>query len=187
VWGKQNGSPLRQVSFNLASGTGSVLQSFGSPTVVSGVAAIGVSTNLQLLGGVSLETPDNFQLYDFPASGSPSLAETNAFPADNANSNGTGSVDFGGDRVFALDSNNGILALQLLSPTPAEFVLIDRLPNGQVHLLWNGHPVFSYTLQSSSNLLFWTDLTNVTGSNGVFQHFDSSATNQLQRFYRTRN
>lgn len=187
LWGKQNGSPLRQTSFNLASGTGTVLQSFGSPTVVNSVAAIGVSTNLQYLGGVSLETPDNFQLYQLPPGGAPGLIETNAFPTDNANGNGTGAVDFGGDRVFALDSNNGILALQLLSPTPAEFVLIDYLPNGQVQLVWNGHPVFSYTLQTSSNLLFWTDLTSVTGSNGVFQFIDTTTTNQPQRFYRTRN
>lgn len=187
IWGKQTGSPLRQASFNLAAGTGVVLQSFNSPTVAGTVAAIGVSTNLQLLGGVALETPDNFQLYDLPSSGSPGLVETNAFPADNPNSNLTGSVDFGGDRVFALDSNNGILALQLLSPTPAEFVLIDRLPDGQVHLLWNGHPIFSYTLQTSSNLLFWSDLANVAGSNGVFQFFDPAATNQPRRFYRTRN
>jgi len=187
VWGKQTGSPLRQASFNLVTGTGAVLQSFASPVVAGTVGAIGVSTNLQLLGGVALETPDNFQLYDLPSSGSPSLVETNAFPADNPNSNGTGAVDFGGDRVFALDSNNGILALQLLSPTPAEFVLIDRLPDGQVQLIWNGHPVFSYILQTSSNLLFWSDLANVSGSNGVFRFVDPSATNQPQRFYRTRN
>jgi uncharacterized lipoprotein YddW (UPF0748 family) len=187
IWSKQNNAPLRQTAFNLATGTGTVMQSFGSPTVGNGVAAIGVSTNLQLLGGVSLETPDNFQLYDLPSSGAPSLVETNAFPADNANGNGTGAVDFGGDRVFALDSNNGLIALQLLSPTPAEFVLIDRQPNGHVQLLWNGHPVFSYTLQTSSNLLSWSDLANVSGTNGVFQFSDSSATNQPRRFYRTRN
>jgi hypothetical protein len=187
LWGKQTSAPLRQAAFSLGTGSGAVLQSFGSPTVANTVAAIGVSTNLQLLGGVALETPDNFQLYDLPSGGAPSLIETNAFPADNPNSNLTGSVDFGGNRVFALDSNNGIIALQLLSPTPAEFVLIERLPNGQVRLLWNGHPVFSYTLQTSSNLLFWSDLANVSGSNGVFQYFDTSATNRPQGFYRTRN
>jgi hypothetical protein len=96
-------------------------------------------------------------------------------------------VDFGGDRVFALDSNNGIIALQLLSATPAEFVLIERMPGGEMRLLWNGHPVFNYTLQTSSNLLFWSDLASVPGSNGVFQYFDSAATNLPQRFYRTRN
>jgi hypothetical protein len=74
-----------------------------------------------------------------------------------------------------------------LAPTPAEFVLIERLPGGQVRLLWNGHPVFRYTLQASSNLLFWRDLASVSGSNGVFQYFDSSATNLLRQFYRTRN
>jgi uncharacterized lipoprotein YddW (UPF0748 family) len=187
IWGKQTSAPLRQALFNLATGAGTVLQSFSSPTVAGMVAAIGVSTNLQLLGGMALETPDNFQLYDLPTSGSPSLVETNAFPTDNPNSNLTGSVDFGGDRVFALDSNNGILALQLLSPAPAEFVLIDRLPSGQVHLIWSGHPVFSYNLQTSSNLLFWSDLAHVAGSNGVFQFYDPSATNQPRRFYRTRN
>lgn len=187
IWGKQTSSPLRQASFNLATGSGTVLQSFGTPTVGNAVGAIGVSTNWQFLGGVAVETPDNFQLYDLPASGTPGLIETNAFPTDNPNSNLTGAVDFGGDRVFALDSNNGIIALQLLSPTPAEFVLIERLPAGAVRLVWNGHPVFSYTLQTSSNLLFWSDLTNVTGSNGVFQYFDTTATNQARRFYRTRN
>jgi uncharacterized lipoprotein YddW (UPF0748 family) len=187
IWGKQTSSPLRQASFNLAAGTGAVLLSFSSPTVAGTVAAIGVNTNLQLLGGVAIETPDNFQLYDLPSGGPPALVETNAFPSDNPNSNLTGSVDFGGDRVFALDSNNGILALQLLAPTPAEFVLIERLPGGQVRLLWNGHPVFRYTLQASSNLLFWRDLASVSGSNGVFQYFDSSATNLLRQFYRTRN
>lgn len=189
VWGKQNNSPLRQASFNLASGTGAVVQSFGTPTVVNSVAAIGISTNLSLLGGVSLETPDNFQLYDLPLNGSPGLIETNAFPADNPNSNGTGAVDFGGSHVFALDSNNGLIALRLLAPAsaPGEFQFIQRLPDGRVHLIWSGDANFNYGLESSSNLWFWSELAQVVSSNGVFEFLDAATTNQPQRFYRTRN
>lgn len=189
VWGKQNNSPLRQASFNLAAGTGTVLQSFGPPPVVSGVAAIGISTNLNLLGGVALETPDNFQLYDLPLSSAPSLIETNAFPADNPNANGTGAVDFGGNYVFALDSNNGLLALQILAPVPppGQFQLIARLPDGHVHLVWSGDTNFTYALDASSNLWFWSELAQVVSSNGGFEYFDAATSNQPQRFYRTRN
>lgn len=116
-WGKAVGQPLRRVSFNLASNTGSVQQTYGSPGVASSISAIGVSTNLNVVAGVAIETPDNLKLYDILPNDTVTLVETNAFPTDNENSNLTGAVDFDGDRVFALDSNNGIVALQVL-PRP---------------------------------------------------------------------
>jgi hypothetical protein len=84
--------------------------------VANSIGAIGVNTNLNYLAGVAVETPDNLKLYDLSTNGTPTLFETNAFPTDNDNANLTGSVDFDGDRVFALDSNNGIIALQILPP-----------------------------------------------------------------------
>lgn len=123
-WGKINSASLRQISFNLGTGTGSVMQTFGSPTVTASIAPLGVSTNLNLLGGISIASPGNFQLYDLPLVGAPSLIETNAFPTDHPNGNGVGSVDFGGDRVFALNCQNGIIALQILpAPTAPVFTL----------------------------------------------------------------
>ena len=121
-WGKASSKPLRQISFNLGTASGTVIQSFTNPIVPNAVAPIGISTNLGLLGGVAIETPDNFQLFDLPTSGAPTIIETNQYPTDNANANATGSVDFGGDRVFALDSNNGILALMILPPPIAPTV-----------------------------------------------------------------
>jgi uncharacterized lipoprotein YddW (UPF0748 family) len=122
-WGKINSAALRQISFNLGSGTGTVLQAFASPTVTATIAPIGVSTNLNLLGGIAIDTPDNFQLYELPPAGTPELIETNAFPADIPNSNAVGAVDFGGDRVFALNCQNGIIALQILPPPAAPTIL----------------------------------------------------------------
>jgi hypothetical protein len=85
--------------------------------VANSISAIGVSTNLNVVAGVAIETPDNLKLYDILPNNTVALVETNAFPTDNENSNLTGAVDFDGDRVFALDSNNGIIALQVL-PRP---------------------------------------------------------------------
>jgi plastocyanin len=119
---------LRQISFNLGAGTGAIIQSFANPTVANAISPIGISTNLNLLGGVAVETPDNFKLYDLPLSGAPSLIETNAFPTDNANINVVGAVDFGGDRVFALDCNNGIIALQILPPPTKPAILTNPQP-----------------------------------------------------------
>ncbi len=128
IWGKATAQPLRQIQFNLGTGSGSVLQSFGSTVVPSFVAPIGVSGSQQLLGGIAIDTPDNFQLYDLSVAGEISLIETNAFPTDNANANAVGAVDFGGDRVFALDCNNGIIALQLLPPPVAPTILAQPTP-----------------------------------------------------------
>lgn len=122
-WGKATSLPLRQIGFNLGAGTGSVIQAFGSPPVASSMMAIGVNPDDGLLGGVVLGAPDYFQLYDLPAVGAPSVIESNDFPTDNPNSNGTGAVDFGDDQVFALDSNNGILAMSILPPQSVPVIL----------------------------------------------------------------
>lgn len=116
-WGKAVGQPLRRVSFNLPNSSGAVQQTYGSPGVANSISAIGVSTNLNVVVGVAVETPDNLKLYDVLTNDTVTLAETNAFPTDNENSNLTGAVDFDDNRVFALDSNNGILALQVV-PRP---------------------------------------------------------------------
>ncbi len=124
VWGKAVGTSLRLASFNLAAGTGAVLQTYGSPTVANSIGAIGASTNLNILAGVAIETPDNLKVYDLPpGGGAPSLVGTNAFATDNENSNLTGAVDFGGDRIYALDSNNGLMALQVLPPAAAPVIV----------------------------------------------------------------
>ena len=122
-WGKANGSALRQVAFDRAAGTGSTLRVHADPAVPNAVAPIGVSTPLNLLAGINVGVTNNhLRLYDLtPASGTPAFIGATNFPADNDNSGtGTGSVDFGGDRVYALCANNGILALQIVPQvTPA--------------------------------------------------------------------
>jgi hypothetical protein len=100
---------------------GSSTRIYSDPSIPAAVAPIGVSTSLNLLGGINVGAANNhFRLYDLTTNnGTPVLLATNAFPTDYDNTGtGTGAVDFGGDRVFALCANNGIIALQIL-PAPA--------------------------------------------------------------------
>jgi len=129
-WGKANGRALRQIAFNPAAGSGSVLRTHGDPSVPNSVSAIGVNNDLALLGGVSIASPNHLRLYELPsAPASPVLIATNLFPTDNDNTGaGTGAVDFSGDHVYALDSNNGLLALKInfapsISNQPQELTL----------------------------------------------------------------
>jgi hypothetical protein len=77
--------------------------------------------------------------------------------------------------------------LEVVAPVPGQFQLIERQANGRVYLVWSGHPLFAYTLQGSSNLLFWSDVANVQSTNTTFDYLDVSATNEARQFYRTRN
>lgn len=119
-WGKANGRSLRQFSFDLAAGTGTVLRTHGAAEVPNSVSPIGYSPELQMLAGIYVASVTHLRLYEVPpAPGAPVLISTNAFPADNDNTSaGTGAIDFGGNRLFALDSNNGLIAMTIaLSPT----------------------------------------------------------------------
>lgn len=182
-WGKANGNvPLRQFSFDLSNGTGAVLRSHGNPEIPNSVAAIGVSTLLNLVAGIALDTPDHLRLYDLTTNnGAPILIETNSFLTDNDNANGTGSVDFYGDRVFALDSNNGILAMRIL-PLPVQFDAIAKMANQQTRLQMSGGRGM-FLIQRTTDFVNWSPLFNVTNTNGVFE-FTDPETNVSSRFYR---
>jgi hypothetical protein len=117
IWSKGAGSDsLRhvQVDINTCLDSicqGTILETFSGYSTLS---AIGVDPAKQLLAGVSLENPDTLRLYDISdLNGGPLHVDTEFFPTDNANSTGSGAVAFGPDRLYALNSNNGIIAMTL--------------------------------------------------------------------------
>ena len=59
---------------------------------------------------------------------------------------------------------------------------------GQLQLQFTGTLGIDYTLQSSSNLLQWVDVTNLAaGSNGLFQFVVPEATNSSKEFFRLKS
>jgi hypothetical protein len=60
-------------------------------------------------------------------------------------------------------------------------------PDGGCRLQFSGDAWATYALEVSTNLTFWTPLTNlVAGPEGLFEFLDTTATNFPSRFYRLR-
>jgi hypothetical protein len=187
-WGKATGDAaiLRQVQFDLGSGSGIIARSFTNfPTFVAGVA---VNTSSNLLAGIALETPDSLRLYDIsdPSAG-PVLIDQDFFPTDHPNVNGSGSVSFGNDRLYALDSNNGILALKLnagsTQPASASFSAL-AVAGNNFSFTVSGTPNSNYDLQYTTDFVDWNTLRTITtGADGSAVVTDSIL-GEGHRFYR---
>ena len=137
---------LRQVSYDLGTGVGNVLASYPVPTSETIVGVDNANGYAATIG--TRETPQNLAIYDITTADGPSintLVDRELFAASNPPGNATGSVamDVAGGRIFALDSNSGILAL-----TYAGRLAIAQV-GGQQIVTW---PTSASTLQSSTNV-----------------------------------
>jgi immunoglobulin I-set domain protein len=110
IWGKMTGLPLLQVRPDFSFGTGTILNSFSG---LNNMGPIGINAAGTLLAGVFIDNPDHLRLFDISTPGTITAVDTELFPTDNANGNATGSVAFGIDKVYALDSNNGLIAMNI--------------------------------------------------------------------------
>jgi hypothetical protein len=124
LWGTATGRPVREVSFNLGSGTGTTIRTLSSTEVPTSVGPLGFDPSSQLAAGINLLTSpakDTLVLYDTTANPA-TLQDTKTYPQDVANGNGVGSVEFGGGNLYALDVNNGIMAFRVV-PEPGTIAL----------------------------------------------------------------
>jgi len=130
IWAKTGGGRLIRVAFDRATGTAAIEEAFLTTQFPAGVSPIGVDPTRNLLGAVHIgENPNNLRLYDATRIGEPGgLLDLEFFPTDNPNGNGTGTVEFGANRIYALDTNNGIIAMVLaVGPPPAAAAVIDQV------------------------------------------------------------
>jgi hypothetical protein len=140
-WAKSAGFKLRLVQYDLPSLTGNVIAAYDAAD--STMFPIGADNANNFVAGIGAgEIPQNLELWDLEATGGPALIDREVFGSDNANGNGNGAVafDVAGSRAFALDSNNGILAVKY-APRLRYAIL-----NNQLVLSWTG----SGTLQRST-------------------------------------
>ncbi len=119
VWGTAGGQPLVHASFDPASGTASLVRSYPAAQIPNNVVHVALNPAEKLLAAVALETPDNVQAYDLADLENPVLLDQELILTDKANPNGTGSADFGGGRLYVLNSNNGVLAYTVTKSVPA--------------------------------------------------------------------
>jgi hypothetical protein len=144
-WAKSSGFNLRLVQYDLAALTANVIATY---TNLPGVEApIGVDNANGLIAAIGVgEIPQNLAIYDLSVASDPALVDRELFPSNNANANGTGAASFDiiGGRLFSLDSNNGIIAMNY-----AGKLHVRQVGSTQV-VTW---PVTAAKLQSSSNVL----------------------------------
>jgi hypothetical protein len=179
-WGKGDGAnPLRHLAFDINTGMATTLHTYLNAVFPASVFVIGVENTRQILGGVSVENPDNLQLYKIADLNQPPvLIDQELFPTDVQNINSTGGVEFGNNMVFALDSNNGLMALALGNTDGPPGRISFSHETNSIRLNWAGS---SYTLQSSTNVTgLYIDIPGAT--NG---HTEPSLITP-QKFFRLR-
>jgi hypothetical protein len=196
-WAKSPGSDLYQIAFDPASGNCSVLHDFSAAN--SGVSSFNSMSSIDLdvsnniLGGVTFnDVPNDFVLYQINSNTNPpSLFDQAFFPSLNGNSQENGVTTLKFPRAYALDVNNGIVALTygIPSSTGGGFSILGVTKQAaNVTLTWQSTAGLSYyvqyatALQSSNNL--WTTIggTNIA-TNSVDSYTDTTATSSA-RFYR---
>jgi hypothetical protein len=187
-WGKAPGASLRHVEFDLAAGTGATLHNYAATNFPGSMAPIAVLPAENQLAAVSLDTPDNLQLYDIADLASlPVLVHQELFPSDNANANGTGAVDFGGGRVYALDSNNGIVAFEVKKSPPKQPTLANPklVAGGKLEITVLGQAGVTYVVEASMDLQSWAEvLTQASAGESTTVQVD--ATGAARRFFRVK-
>jgi hypothetical protein len=192
-WGKTVGSTniagLRQVAFALTNtiSVGTVVREHSTSVVPSSMSAIGVDPVRALLAGIALETPDNLRLYDLADSPlTLPLLDQDFWSTDNSNLNGTGAVDFGPNRIFALDSNNGILAMSLnAGAIPFEILSIEEAAGPSVVLTWESRPGVDYNVLSKDALPggSWVTNSGPVTATGLTTSSTNSQSGSSTRFY----
>lgn len=163
-WGKALNRPLRHIAYDLTEASGTTVTSYSGEDFPDSVSIINVNPTLRCLAAISLETPDNLQIYSIAdPSIPPVLLDQVFFTTDLANGNGVGSIGFGGGRVVALDTNNGILAATLGKEAPDAPVISLIGPtistvDGNLQIQFElAAPNGTFILERSTDLVTWSE------------------------------
>ena len=155
----------------------------GMPMITAQPADISVTAGGDAAFGVAACAPGQlyyqwrFNSTPIPGATDSSYTAANAQPRDA----GSYSVEVS-NLAGTVTSADAVLTV--IELTPPRIDLIGLLPGAQVQLQVSGGPGH-YAVEASSNLVAWSDLTNLTTTNGGFRFLDSDA-GESQRFYRVR-
>ncbi len=179
-WSKDFGGILSYISFDLNSSSGSRIAlyftDYSFPTTIQPIAYDAINDLLAAIairsGGVS-PGPDNVRLYDVAnlVPSEPVWLDTEFFATGNLNGFGTGALDFGNGRLYALDSHNGV-AVYSLHVTNG--IPVGTVPPQTNNYQWyfEGNPLAGETnaslilqnVQVANTTNYWVVITNVSGS-----------------------
>ena len=160
IWAKRDGGQLLRIAFDLTTGLASIQETFATALFPSGVGPIAVDPVKQILGAVhNGENPNNLRLYNYNLIGQPGgLLDLEFFPTDNPNGNRVGAADIGNNRIYGLDTNNGLVVMNLNYTLPVAPVLSNPSRSGNTFsFTLTGVAGTTYLIQSSPDMTLWND------------------------------
>jgi hypothetical protein len=143
-------------------------------------APIGADVTLQVAADGTDPLHYQWRFNDAPIAG----ATDDSFTRFNVTTNDAGSYSVVVTNVAG--SASAAATLTVTPPRPGEFLSLEFAPDQGARLVITGEAGASYLLQASDDLSNWVSLGAHLNTNGVFEVADPE-TNQLRRFYRTRN
>ena len=97
-------------------------------------------------------TPDSLALFDFSVASAPILLSRQNFPVNRqGNANSFGQVIVAGNRVFALDANNGLMGFEIVPPGPTSPTLKIAHVGDDVLVSWTTNAA-DYALEKTASL-----------------------------------
>ena len=193
IWCKGPGGSLFHFAFEPGGGPVTLIREYGVPgEIPSTLVPLSVDPESNLLAGIHISTPDALLIYEVsPETSDLTILTEKPFPTDNPNLNNVGAIDFSNNRLFALDTNNGLLALEIdltaVTIEPAVLSHPEKTPEGNIRIGVQGTASTAYTLEASSDLVQWsaiaTSETDLSGA-GVLIDSRGAALNLGNHFYR---
>jgi hypothetical protein len=190
-WAKTPNQQLYLVQFDLNSNTGAVLYAYPGTAVPGSVRGISTDPTQRWLAGVAVESAgDNARLYDVSdLVAGPVLMDQELFATHNANTTvgGPAYTTFGGNYVFALNSNNGIKAFLINTNylPPFRLTSVAASDVSDVVLTWQSVAGHSYQVQFKDSLAasIWSNASLSITATGAATSFTNTVPG-ASRFYR---
>ncbi|MDB6121373.1 MAG: Immunoglobulin I-set domain protein [Pedosphaera sp.] len=167
LWQKRTNNPVVQSSFDLAAPNNftTTLGVYTNFTNYKDLGPVGLDFTHNLMGALHFVTAnDTLDLFDISDINTPLLLASYNFPMSprQANNNGIGQVIFSGNKVFALDGNNGILAFTIASG-PITPPLITQQPQSQ-RIMVSSNATFTTSTADLSTYQWQFNGTNISGA-----------------------
>ncbi|HZO83679.1 MAG TPA: immunoglobulin domain-containing protein [Verrucomicrobiae bacterium] len=161
LWQKRKATALQLSTFEATAPSTTVVSNFAGFPSSLGPVALDFSRNL--LAGIdfasSSTVPDTLALYDVSDLNDPLLIARYNFPTNQQpNGNFIGQVLFAGNRVWAVDGNNGVVAFSILPPSGPPLSITRSGSN--VLISWDS-PSTGFVLQKSPTMAAgsWVDVS----------------------------
>ena len=191
-WAKTWLGQLYLVEYNLAAGTGTILKTYSTALFPSAITSLAYDDGANLLAGAANDTQKNVQIYsvaDLVAG--PQLRDQELFPTYNPSIEANGELDFGGNYLFALNENNGLMAFLIdgsyVPPVTSFKILSATADAGGVTLNWEAQSGAKYQVLYAESLTnAWQTLGAVITATNSTATYKDNAPGGDKRFYRVR-